>query len=165
MIAKAVRIYVFFIFVVEILLLATSMTIHVDVWLGKSQLYNKAALPVLVGVLFANFLVLCLAKERNVWKNEFSACPIWLRRVAIALGCYGFGVAITQTILRSSSGGPDDPLTISAVPLAFEAMSITVLYSVLWRGSLGATELLKRAAISFAFLGAALALLFANRIK
>jgi len=162
MMAKAARFYVLLLFVIDVMLLATSLILHVGVWMGKSPLYDEAAMPILVGALFVNFVVLCLAKERNVWRNEFKACPAWLRWVAIVFGCYGFGVAITQAILRSE--GADNPLTISAVPLAFEALSITVLYSVLWRGSLETPELLKRAGVSFAVVAAVLGLLLVNRL-
>lgn len=159
--ARLARLYVLLLFMVDLMLLATSLVVHAGAWMRKSPLYDKAGMLVLVCALFLNFVVLCLAKERNVWKNEFRACPVWLRVVAIVFGCYGFGVAITQTILRSD--GPDSPLTVSAVPLAFEALSLTVLYSVLWRGSLGASELRRRAGISLAVVSAVVALLLVNR--
>jgi hypothetical protein len=162
MIARAVRAYVLLLFVADLLLLATSLILHVSVWLGKLPLRDQANMAILLGSLFFNFAVLCLAKERNVWKNEFSACPAWLRWGAALFGCYGFGVAIVQTLLRSE--GPDNSLTISAVPLAFEALSMTVLYSVLWRGSLEAPELRKRAGISFVVVMAVFVLLLANRL-
>jgi hypothetical protein len=162
MMVKIARTYVVVLFLIDLMLLAASLLVHISVWLGMQQLYTKLGLALLVGALIANFVVLCLAKERNVWKNEFKACPAWVRGLAIAFGCYGLGVAIFQTVLLPNAGGPDDPLTVSAIPLAFEALSLTVLYSVLWAGSLPQAELLRRTGISFIAAIVAVAILVAN---
>jgi hypothetical protein len=162
MMVKIARAYVAVLFLIDLTLLAASLVLHVSVWLGSRQLYAQSGLAVLVGALIVNFVVLCLAKERNVWKNEFKACPRWVRGMAIAFGCYGFGVAIFQTVLLPNAGGPDAPFTVSAIPLAFEALSLTVLYSVLWTGSLSQAELPRRIGMSFVAAVIAVALLVAN---
>lgn len=162
MIVKIARAYVGVLFVVDMALLATSLVLHFSVWLGARQFYAQSGLTLLVGTLIVNFVVLCLAKERNVWKNEFKACPRWVRGMAIAFGCYGFGVAIFHTVLLPNAGGPDDPFTVSAIPLAFEALSLTVLYSVLWTGSLSQAELPRKTGASFVAAVIAVAILVAN---
>jgi hypothetical protein len=162
MMVKIARVYVVVLFLVDLTLLATSLLLHVSVWLGARQLYARLGLTVLVAALVVNFVVLFLAKERNVWKNEFKACPRWVQGMAIAFGSYGFGVAIFQTVLLPNAGGPDDPFTVSAIPLAFEALSLTVLYSVLWAGSLPQAELPRKTATSFIAAVIALAILVAN---
>ncbi len=163
MMVKAARFYVLCLFIIVLFLLVISLFVHVGAWVDES-LYVKTGGHILIGALFTNFVVFCLARKESFTRNEFTTSPIWLRVSAIIFVCYGFGVAAWRTVLCSSCGSPDDPLTISAVPFAFEAMSMIVLYSVLWGGSLGATELQKKAGISF-FVGAAvLALLLVNRL-
>lgn len=145
---KIARAYVAFLFLIDIALLAISLVLHINVWQGARQFYAKAGLAMLFGALLVNFVVLGLAKERNIWKNEFKACPAWVKGAAIAFGCYGFGVAIFQTVLFPNSGGPDDPFTVSAIPLAFGALSLTVPYSLLWTDYLPEVELPRRVGTS-----------------
>lgn len=164
MITRVARFYVLLVFAAELFLLALSLVLHISIWMGESQLYYKVGLTVFVGALLLNFMVLCFARERNIWKNEFKSCPVWLRRITALFACYGVGVLITQILLCSSSEGPLNALTITAFPLAFEALSISVLYSVLWRGSLGTTELMKRAGISLIVAVAAFAFLLTKRL-
>ncbi len=162
MMVKIARAYVAVLFVLDVALLAASLVLHISVWLEARQFYANSGLTLLIGTLIVNFVVLCLAKERNVWKNEFKACPRWVRGMAVALGCYGFGVAIFQTVLLPNAGVPDDTFTVSAIPLAFEALSLTVLYSVLWTDSLPQAELPRRAGTSFVAAVIAVAILVAN---
>ncbi len=162
MMVKIARAYVAVLFLIDLALLLISLVLHISVWFGAQELYKHLGLAVLVGTFIVNFVVLCLAKERNVWKNEFKACPKWVRGMAIAFAAYGFGVAIFQTVLLPNASGPDNPLTVSAIPLVFEALSFTVLYSVLWTGSLSQAELPKRTGTSLIAVVIVLAILVAN---
>ena len=77
--AKFARSYVFLLFIIEGLLLATSLLMHVSLLMGIRRLYENVPERLLVGGLLAAFATAFLAKDRNVWKNEFKSCPLWVR--------------------------------------------------------------------------------------
>jgi hypothetical protein len=149
MISKAARTYVILLFVLELLLIAVSLLMNVSVWVGWRRFADLYGPVVFMGSLLTAFPIAFLAKERNIWKNEFMSCPIWVRSVALAFGFYGLVTAFCQAVLFSGTGGLEAPLSVAALSLAIDAIPFFVLYAVLradWRRS----EIVNRSGLSFA---------------
>jgi hypothetical protein len=148
MAAKLARIYVVLLFVLEGLLFAASLLLHVSLWMGIQRLYANIPESLLVGGLLVAFVTALLAKNRNVWKNEFKSCPVWVRVLTIVLVLYGFISAFVRTVVLPDAGG-SELLTVSGLSLSVDAMSLCILYAVLWTDSEQGAELLKRSRNSF----------------
>jgi hypothetical protein len=149
MISKIARTYVILLFLLELLLVASSLLMNLSVWIGGRRFSEHYGPVLFMGALLTAFPIAFLAKERNVWKNEFMYCPVWVRSVAIAFGIYGLVVAFCQTVLFPRAGGPEDVFSVAALPLAIDAIPLFILYAVLradWRRS----EIVKRSGLSFA---------------
>jgi len=87
-----------------------------------------------------------LAKERNIWKNEFADCPWWMRAFVIVSCIYGFLVALVWVVFRSGSNPTmDEVIPVSAFTFGLDMVGLCVLHSVLWSGSLNEAEVIKRA--------------------
>lgn len=141
--AKFARSYVFLLFIIEGLLLATSLLMHVSLLMGIRRLYENVPERLLVGGLLAAFATAFLAKDRNVWKNEFKSCPLWVRALTIVLVLYGFISAFLRTVVFPDVGG-SELLTVSGLSLSIDAMSSCILYSVLWTDFEQGSELIER---------------------
>ena len=141
--AKFARSYVFLLFIIEGLLLATSLLMHVSLLMGIRRLYENVPERLLVGGLPAAFATAFLAKDRNVWKNEFKSCPLWVRALTIVLVLYGFISAFLRTVVFPDVGG-SELLTVSGLSLSIDAMSSCILYSVLWTDFEQGSELIER---------------------
>ena len=139
------RFYVISIFLLELLLLGAAVTVHIAVWLGKNQIRE----PLLVGGLLAGFATGFLAKDQNIWKNEFKSCPSWMRRAVIVLGLYGLVIAFFEIVALPSLRDPERMLAVSAMVLAFNALFLCIPYSVLWANPLQGAELVKKSLMSF----------------
>jgi hypothetical protein len=148
MISKFARTYVILLSVLELLLITSSLLMNLSVWIGGRRLVEQYGPMLFMGALLTAFPIAFLAKERNIWKNEFMNCPVWVRSVAIGFGIYGLVAAFSQTVLLPRAGGPEDALSVAALPLAIDAIPLFVLYAVLrtdWRRS----EIVKRSGLSF----------------
>jgi len=145
MIAKWARAYAAVLLVGDLLVLAATLVLHVNALAGRQLPYGVHGRHLLLGSFLVAFPAMFFAKERNVWRNEFKDCPGWVQIAVIIFMAYGIGVAIFQTVLFPSSGGPDDSWTITAIPLFIASMPLCVLYSVLWSGKPLQTELTQRA--------------------
>jgi hypothetical protein len=144
------RTYIVVLFLIEVLLLAASLLLHVSVWMGLGRLYTEFGEVLLVGSLFAALVSCFLAKERNVWKNEFKRCPLWARGLAVSVGIYGLALALWRTVLFPDAGGSEDLITLSAIPLSVNAMCLCIPYAVAWTKSVGTADLIRRSIASFA---------------
>jgi cellulose synthase/poly-beta-1,6-N-acetylglucosamine synthase-like glycosyltransferase len=105
-------------------------------------------------VLFCTALVLAvpasfLAEDRNIWKHEFKSNPKWLRAATLILMIYAFATSFLEVLLRAD-GDPfhAGSLFFTAMPFFFQAMSLCILYSLLWARPLGGKELIRRVRIS-----------------
>ena len=99
MMVKIARSYIVILFLIDLMLPQRRCWCISARAVGNGAARRKNRSSAAGWALIANFVVLCLAKEGNVWKNEFKASPAWVRGLAIAFGCYGLGVAIFQTVL------------------------------------------------------------------
>jgi hypothetical protein len=146
--AKLARIYVVLLFVLEGLLFAASLTLHVSLLMGIQRLYMNIPESLLVGGLLVAFVTAFLAKDRNVWKNEFKSCPVWMQVLTVVFVLYGFIGAFLRTVVLPDAAG-SELLTVSGLSMSIDAMSLCILYAVLWTDSEQGTELLKRSRNSF----------------
>jgi hypothetical protein len=84
MMARLARTYVAVLFVLQLLLLGASVLLHIYSWLGPPDRFAEVGDKVLWGSLLLTLISAFLAKERNIWKNEFKSCPSWLRALGIS---------------------------------------------------------------------------------
>jgi len=149
MILRLSYLYVRCLLGVDLLLLSLSITLHVFVLRGAYELYARHG-QVLFWLAFAFMFPLAfLAKERNIWKNEFSSCPRWVKRGILIFIFYGVAVVVVRvvTVPGYFALETDEPAG-SALPLIFEAIPLGVLYSILWSNKLEGKELISRVRLS-----------------
>ena len=165
MITRFCGFYVRCLFAVELLLFALSLFLNVGVLLGANRLLAEYGEPLLYCAFVVLVPVCGLAKERNVWKNEFKSCPRWLRIAALIFMIYGIVAVPVQTMLFSD-GGPLEaqPLFVFGAPLFLESMPLCILYSLLWASPVSATELVKRVRISLIALVVCATVIIAARL-
>jgi hypothetical protein len=163
MMMKLARAYVATLFVVELMLLSASLLLHVGFWIGVQNAPVEFPQRLLFGALLAAFVTAFLAKEKNVWKNEFKSCPAWVRVGTLALVLYGFIGAISQAVFSPHAGGPGNLFALSSLSLAVDAMPLCILYSIIWGDSVQEGELVKRSSASFVAAIVAIAYLLVDR--
>lgn len=162
MAAQLAKIYVVVLLVAELLLLGACLLLHISVWIGVGQLSARSAQAVLVGTLIVCFVTFFLAEERNVWKNEFKSCPMWMRVLALTFLIYGTVTGFSEIVLSSIRHDPGNLLAISAMIMALNSISLCILYSILWARPLHKSELVKRSRMSFIAAIVGLVILLAN---
>jgi len=166
MVARLAYAYVRLLLALELLLLFLTVVLNVDVLLGAGRLYAGHGRVLFYTAFGMAVPVFFLAKERNVWKNEFMACPMWLRIATVALMVYGFIVGFLGDELVSANGTAivSSAWGGAAMPLFFEGMSLVVLYA--WASSRSAedTEFIKRVRLSAISLVACLAFVVSRRL-
>lgn len=146
MIARLARIYLATVLTIGVLLLVCVLMVHLSVWMGNEQLCARFSDKLFISVFIFAFVSTALCKERNVWKNEFKACPRWAKISAIVLLVYALLVVVFQVFLFNLV----DALVISVLPLILEAISLCLIYSI-WQANLPDAEIVKRSGISLAF--------------
>jgi len=162
MITRLARVYVGCLFALELLLFALSLILHVSVLLGVNRLFVQYGKPLLYWAFVAAVPAFGLPEDRNVWKNEFKACPIWLRTTTLIFSVYGFVVGPVQAMFSSNGGSFEDQrLFVSGVPFFLESMPLCILYSLLWAAPLGEPELVRRVRISLIMLAVCVAFIVA----
>lgn len=138
--SRVVPVYVRCLLAIQISLLAFAFLalINLALHLGDFSRY-LGRLP------FAAFLssipVLFPAEERNVWKNEFLRCPLWMRVACVVAMAYGF-VAAGLTASQSPRF-EDDPVFTSAISFFTVPMTVVILVSVLRTGLSGDEALMR----------------------
>ena len=145
LIVRLAYLYVRLLVGLEVLLASLSVTLNVAMLLGAERLYAHYGKVLFFSAFGMMLPVPFLAKEKNIWKNEFALCPQWLRVVAVAFIVYGAAAAFY--VAAFSVDGPaieSSALSGSALPLAFEALALCILYPVSRSGSVHADELIRR---------------------
>jgi hypothetical protein len=149
MIARFASVYVRSILVIELLVLGFAVLLHVSVLMGAEKAFDAFGKPLLYCAFAITIPAVGLAKERNVWKNEFKNCPKWLRIATVILTVYGGLVASAQVMFFSDGGAFDSqPLFASAVPLFLGPVPLCIPHSLLWASPVTGAELMKRVRIS-----------------
>jgi hypothetical protein len=152
MLARIARAYIYLILITETLSLAASVLLHVGASTGTFHTLTEHSGTVFAGALIAVFPALSLAKERNIWKNEFKDCAWWLHYLASASFVYALVIMILAIVTRSD-GTPlaNDVEASSAFMVMFNLMSLCIVYSILWSGNLTRSQLIQRARTSVLF--------------
>ena len=143
MIRRLASAYVYFLLVLEMLLLAASFSLHVYVFAGGKGLYADCGSMLFRGAVAMGFPVTPFVKDSFRWVAQIKSCPKWMWRAALTLGVYGLYLGLLTLIFESASSS-GNALTLSGVPLGFEAISVCILYSVLREGYREKSEVVRR---------------------
>ena len=143
MIRRLASAYVYFLLVLEMLLLAASFSLHVYVFAGGKGLYADCGSMLFRGAVAMGFPATPFVKDSFRWVAQIKSCPKWMWRAALTLGVYGLYLGLLTLIFESASSS-GNALTLSGVPLGFEAISVCILYSVLREGYREKSEVVRR---------------------
>ena len=158
------RTYVGVLFALVALILGGSLLVNVSVLVGAIGQSNRLSEVLLITSLFATFAGCSIAKERNIWRNEFKSCPKWLRGGVIVLAAYGYIVALAQVFfLEGGNAVLENTVSASAFTLGFNGIAFCIVYSVLFSGALNEAELVRRARNSLIALLVVLTLIIVSR--
>jgi hypothetical protein len=145
MTARFARIYLYLLLAANLLLLDVSIGLHIRVLSGYENSFEKHGHVLTFYAFVVAFAVLSLAKERNVWKNEFKDCPRWLKIATLSLTIYAFLVGLFQAVAGSGAAPLEsEELGASVIPIFFLSMMPCILYALLWAAPLKESELIKR---------------------
>jgi hypothetical protein len=146
MIARLAYAYVGLLLALELLLFVASLLLHVSVLVGAKLPFAECGLILFRGTVIVAVPVAAFIKDGLSWKNQIKSCSKWMWKAALGLWMYGLFISCLQLILVFKGAAPIDmALTLSGVPLGFDAISFCILYSVLGRGYLEKSEVTRRA--------------------
>lgn len=161
---RMARAYIGFLVAINLLLLSLSVVLNVSVLLGAHSLYSQYGETIFSFAFGVMFPVAFLAKEKNVWRNEFTLCPKWLRAAILFLIGYGVGMSTIDVLyFHGSIALESNALSGTALPFAFESIPLAILYSLLWSKSVEQVELIQRVRISAIALSVGLVIVLALR--
>ena len=130
MIERFFAVYVRTLFVIEVLLFASSLLLHVAelVWVNKPIRFEHCSVMLFAATWMMGFAITPFRKRSNwEWVNEIKQCPEWMWKGALGFGIYTFVVAGTA-LLNGARPGSE---TISAFLIAFNAISGCLIYSTI----------------------------------
>jgi hypothetical protein len=143
-----VRTYVYFLLFANIALVCLSVFLSAVALLYVERFYVRGVSVLWMGCFGLVLPVALLARERNVWRNEFADCPLWLRIITIVLLLYGFiGVALVTVLCTDCSSAWTYYFVMSTFPLCIEAVPLCILYSILFSRTVIDRELIRRVQI------------------
>jgi hypothetical protein len=144
MIYRVACAYVRLLLVLEALLFTLSLSLHVSVLIGAKEPFAEYGAILFGGTVAAWIPVTAFVKDGLRWTDQIQTCPGWMWRTALAIGAYGLVILCLQAIFPEGDSISQQTLTLSGFPLGFDAISLCVLYSVLWSGVLTKSEVAKR---------------------
>jgi hypothetical protein len=153
---KAAFFYLRVLMMLEVLLFGASLLVHLSVLFGTERLYINCGDVLFRGSVFIGISVVAFANDVR-WRQQIKTCPSWMWKGALGLGIYSL-IAFVQVILSQHKASSDPTFAFSAIPLAFDAIGICVIYSVVAQ-SVVTSELIKRTLQSVLVL-AALGIMF-----
>ena len=115
------------------------------------------------GTVVVGIPVTAFIKDGLNWMGQIKSCPKWMWKAALMLGVYGICLVCLMIILPEGPSLSDQHLTLSGFPLAFDAIFLCVLSSVLWSGYLEESEVIRRALLSLLFVTVGVAAFLAYR--
>jgi uncharacterized membrane protein YbhN (UPF0104 family) len=137
--------YVRFLLVLEVLLFALSLLLHLSVFLGRRGLFVEFGAVLFRGTCIVGIPVTAFIKDSLRWTAQLKTCPQWMWRTALTLGGYGLLLPCLQGIFPEGASFSEQALTISGFPLGFDAIALCIIYSALWSGYLTESEVVKGA--------------------
>ena len=163
LIARLAYAYVRTLLVLEALLFAASLVLHLSVFIsGMNQAYAEFGLPLFRLTVILGVPVIAFVRD-GAWKNQIKSCPKWMWKGALIVGVYAFLIAGAQMVFSGGASFSQDALAVSGFPLGFDAISVCILHSVLWSNYLGQSEVVRRAMHSVALVALGLIVFLAYR--
>lgn len=161
MIARLANVYVGVVFAVLLALTAVTLFAHISMLLGHLD-YVGLDHRILFCLLFGpSFAAIGLARERNVWRNEFKACPMWMRIATVLLAIYAWtGGFFMMALGPDNSASLSDTIATTVMPLFFYSLPLCIPYSLLWASPVSHNELIQRVGKSLAAVGLAAVFFF-----
>jgi len=127
--------YIRLLFAIELLLLAASVLLHGTVFfLGATEPYVQYSHVLVRAGVLIGILVFAFVKDGLRWIDQIKSCPKWMWRGSLIAGVYA--------LLTFFFAHPT--LTLSGFSIAFDAISICILYSVLSKDYLENAEMVRR---------------------
>lgn len=163
MIARLAYAYVRLLLALEVLLFTASLLLHLSVVVGLKKPYDEYSAMLFRGTVIVGIPAGAFIKDGLRWLDQIKRCPKWMWRAALTLGGYGLLIAFVETTLLKDAPFFERSLTISGLPLGFDAVYSCVLYSVLWTGCLDKSEVINRARNSVIFVTLGVIVFFAYR--
>lgn len=151
MTARLAYAYVRLLWVLEVVLFAASLLLHLSVFItGTTELYAAFGLMLFRATVIVGVPVIGFTKGR--WTDQIKTCPKLMWKCSLILGVYALFLIFLAIIFPQGTSLSEDAFTLSGVPLGFDAISLCV-YSVLWSGYLEKSEVVRQALYSVAFVG------------
>jgi hypothetical protein len=151
LIARLAYAYVRTLLVLEILLFAASLLLHLSVFIaGPTEAYAEFGSPLFRATVIVGVPVIAFVKG-GMWVTQIKSCPKWMWKGALTLGVYALLLACMQMTLSQGGSLSEQPLVVSGFPLGIDAISLSILHSVLWSDYLEKSEVIRRAMHSVAF--------------
>jgi len=152
MIARLADAYVRLLFALEVLVFNTSLSLHVSVLLGAREAFRQCGVLLFVASVIVTVAAAAFIKEGLDWMKQLRSCPTWMWATAVTLWLYSIGTLLLEVVLPQPGPLGERPIVVSGFPIGFEAISLCVIYSVVWRSYLEKSELIKRVGVSITFL-------------
>ena len=143
MIVRSAYAYVRLLFALELLLLVASLLLHLSVFMGAKEPYLGFGAPLFRAMVVVGLPVFAFIKDSLRWVDQIKSCPEWMWKGALSIGVYGLLTPFLQALFPQGQS-----LMWSGFPLGFEAISLCILYSVLWAGYLEQSDVVRRASHS-----------------
>jgi hypothetical protein len=144
--------YVTVLLALEVLLFAASLLLHVSVLAGARKPYAEYGVTLFRMQVVVGFPIIAFIKDGLKWMDQIKSCPKWMWKSAVSLGLYGLFIFCLQVIFPEGRSISEQALTVSGVPLGFDAIYSCILYSVLYAGYLDKSEVVRRALGSVIFI-------------
>ena len=132
--------YVVVLIALQLLLLLSSLQLHITVLIGAPTPFEAHGLTVFRAAVVVTIPV--FAFIRDYWTDQIKNCPRWMWKTALALGIYGL---LSMVLLLWHRTDWAAAVVLSGFPLGFEAISFCVLYPVIWQRYLSESEVERRA--------------------
>ncbi len=145
MVINLSRAYVRLLFGVELVLFSASLLVHVGTYIEGSSVSPVVAAALFRSAVLTGILVAAFLENGRKWVTQIKSCPGWMWRLALSLGVYSLLVVLFEVLYPKGASLADQRLTISAVPIGLDAISICILYSVLWSRSVSELSIVKGA--------------------
>jgi drug/metabolite transporter (DMT)-like permease len=164
MIARLAYTYVGLLLVVELLLFISSLLLHLSVLIGARAPFAEYGLMLFRGTVIVGVPATAFIKDSLRWRDQIKSCSKWMWKTALGAGIYGLFIFCLQAILAPKHASLSDmALTLSGIPLGFDAITFCILYSVLWRDYLEQSEVARRTLHSVLFVVFGVAMFLAYR--
>lgn len=131
----SVHAYIRVLFALELLLFAASVSLHGAVFfIGATEHFVQYSEILFRAAVLIGMLVFAFIKDGLRWVEQIKSCPMWMWKGSLIAGIYAILIAVFAPVT----------VTLTGFPIAFEAISICILYSVLSKGYLKKSELVRR---------------------